>query len=172
MTWEVIHLWIVRQHLGLRKLSQEHFVSQRTTNYTHTKQSYVVLNTLLSEVLKNDVSQNSGVWHPFHNTMLLIQRNYRVCPNIYVSNHHDKDEQSCRRLDAASFLSNLLMMLLNSISRASLRKSSFGLTRKGYRTPSVPRTVIFLGFCIEFITSTSSSNAIISGNMRRIYFAK
>ena len=54
------------------------------------------------------------------------------------------------------------MILLNSISLASLRRSSFGLTRKGYRTPSVPRTVIFLGFCIEFMTSTSSSKATIS----------
>ena len=69
------------------------------------------------------------------------------------------DLQSWRRLDSGFFFSNLLIILLNSISRASFRKSSFGFTRNGYRTPSLPRTVIFLGFCIEFMISTSSSNA-------------
>ena len=78
--------------------------------------------------------------------------------------------QSCRRLDSTFFLSNLLMILLKSMSRASLRRSSFGLTRNGYFTPSVPRTMIFLGFCIEFMTSTSSSKATLSRHMGGRHF--
>jgi hypothetical protein len=117
----------------------------------------------LTERFENNISQDSGVRHPLHDPMFLVQRHYRIRPNIFIlALKMVQPIQSCRRLDSTSFLSSLLMILLNSISRASLRRSSFGLTRKGYRTPSVPRTVIFLGFCIEFMTSTSSSNATVS----------
>ena len=42
-----------------------------------------------------------------------------------------------------------LTAVINSIMRASFRKSSFGLQRKGYMPPSDPSTVTFLGRCNE-----------------------
>lgn len=53
-----------------------------------------------------------------------------------------------------------MIISLNCIRRASFRKSSFGFARKLYSFPSEPMMEIFLGFCSELITTTSSSNSI------------
>lgn len=50
-------------------------------------------------------------------------------------------------------------MLLNSIKRWSLRRSSFGLHRRPYIFPSDPRIFILRGFCRELRTKASSNIA-------------
>lgn len=67
-----------------------------------------------------------------------------------------------RLLDSTSFLKSRLIMLLNSMSRWSLRRSSLGLHRMLYTFPSEPRIPILRGFWREFKTCTSSSMAINS----------
>lgn len=66
-----------------------------------------------------------------------------------------------RLLASTSFFRDLLIMLLNSMRRWSLRRSSFGLHRRLYIFPSEPRMLIFRGFCNEFNTCASSSTANI-----------
>lgn len=58
---------------------------------------------------------------------------------------------SFRLRASESFLRSLMIIALNSINRASLRRSSFGLHKKLYRWPSLPRIVIFRGFCNELM---------------------
>ena len=75
---------------------------------------------------------------------------------------------SRRFRDAGSRLNNRFSIVVNSIIRKSLRRSSLGLHRNDCEVPSEPSTVSFLGFCNELSTGTSSSNSAIvttsSGN--------
>ena len=64
---------------------------------------------------------------------------------------------SRRFRDAGSRRSNRFNIVVNSIMRKSLRKSSLGLHKKRLRMPSEPITVSFFGFCSDDKTATSSS---------------
>lgn len=52
-----------------------------------------------------------------------------------------------------------MIIELNSMRRASLRRSSLGLHRKLYERPSLPRTVILRGFWSELMTLITSSKS-------------
>lgn len=60
-------------------------------------------------------------------------------------------------------------MLLNSIKRWSLRRSSFGLHRRPYIFPSDPRIFILRGFCRELRTKASSNIASLQ-MLASVYF--
>lgn len=87
---------------------------------------------------EKDISKRTHVVHPLNKTTFFIQWSDKVCPDIFqgglvnynlpknMGNIHKR-----RRLESASFFKNRLIMLLNSIKRASLRRSSFGLHKKG-----------------------------------------
>lgn len=71
------------------------------------------------------------------------------------------DSPKWRLRDSVSFLRSLLIIELNSIRRASLRRSSCGLQRNEWAWPKLSYTTIFLGLAREFMTSTTSSNPFI-----------
>lgn len=68
--------------------------------------------------------------------------------------------RSWRLRDSELAFSSLLMMELNSISRASFLRSSLGFPKKVYVWPSVPRIDIFRGLARDRITSISSKNSM------------
>jgi len=50
---------------------------------------YIVLDTFLSEVSQDYISKNSSMGHPFDNTVLFIQRDNRICSNIFGQSYAD-----------------------------------------------------------------------------------
>lgn len=65
-----------------------------------------------------------------------------------------------RLVESTSFFRKPLIILLNSIRRWSFRRSSFGLHRRLYTLPSVPRMLILRGFCNELRTKASSKTSV------------
>lgn len=63
-------------------------------------------------------------------------------------------------------------MVLNSIMRASFRRSSFFLQRKPYVWPSLPTNVIFFGCCSDRITSYWGPNPRWGFSVQKFYNAK
>ena len=94
---------------------------------------------------------------------------HSIRPQSSVSGTTANVRRYSRRFrDAASRDSSRFSIVVNSIIRRSLRRSSLGLHRNDRLSPSDPSTVSFLGFCRELNTGTSSSTAAIvatsSGN--------
>lgn len=77
-----------------------------------------------------------------------------------------------RSLESGFFFKKELIMQLNSIIRASFRRSSLALHKNLQLLPSLPTKVILLGCCSDLITSTSGITSIYSKLIKTFPFGR
>lgn len=110
-------------------------------------------------------SNRCDIRNPLEQTAFLVQRHDTVCADICDSILRRSAQtmtqifhvRSCLRRDSEFFFKSLLMMALKSISRASLRRSSFGFAIIVCRCPLDDTMVMRRGLASDFMISTSSS---------------
>lgn len=116
--------------------------------------------------LQKDWPDGNGIRNPLDETTFFIQCDNTVSPDTYAGSapsswnaEPSNNLRSCRLRDSKFAFSNLLMIALKSMRRASFLKSSFGFPRKVYICPLLPLIDILRGFARDFMMSISSKKS-------------